>query len=300
MKITALSAGLVIPFLSFLSFSHADSDLSASTNIKNQNTARPKILDYLSVEYATTFAGPSLANPISNMNFDDEAGELAGASELESALLTGVRLNPDLVLGTVTKWNWHSASDVDQAIEMLDPYLILSHTKLYSAGNLNLAADFRLSAPVSEKSKAIGHLSSFASEQGLIYEVPGSRLRFGLTSYIQYTMHGANAHAEADLLGLRLSPGVNYKVSNSVLLNLVYEIEKSQASFAEFAATHPEGSLIETGIVWDISENLRFSPNVHTKTSRPLSAEAFTLGAKINWVLLYTTKEDFLKARSRS
>ncbi len=283
---TARQVGLVLSVLFFsLPSFYAEAQTSVVSGV-SYSQKRSRFLDQLSLEYSNTFTGSSLANPISNQNYSDEAEDHQGSLELENAILTGYKFNSDVTLGAVTKWNAQSAASNGQAFELKDPYLRLSHGKLYSARNFNLAADLRLSAPVSEQSRNNGLMTSLASEQILTYEIPESRFTLGLTTFIQGNFHREEAHQDGDLLELHFSPGVEYKISDSVFANVVFETTKTQPRFADLTAQQQEGSLIEMGVAWDILKNLRFNPNLHTRTSRPLTAESITLGAKLNWVLL--------------
>ncbi|MBK9294511.1 MAG: hypothetical protein IPM57_08710 [Oligoflexia bacterium] len=251
-----------------------------------QIETKTRFVDKLSVKYSNTFFGPSLTSPFSGTHFDSEEEGGKAPLELENSLQAGYKLNQDAILGVVTKWVWHPVPSENQPFMLLDPYLRLSHAKLLTKGNFNVAADLRVSAPVSEKSIAHGLITSVASEQETTYEIPESRFTIGLTTFVQVNFHNEVDHQEGDSLELHLSPKLEYKVSNSLALNMVYELTRTQPRFADVAVAQPEGSILEVGAVWDITNTLKFNPNIHTRTLQALSMDTLTLGAKLDWILL--------------
>ena len=244
-------------------------------------------LQRIAVEYSNTFSGPSLSNPVSVRRYDDHAEDHLGVLHLENLLFGGYRFSPDVSLGVVAKWNWHPGISQGPAFEALDPFLKLSHGALATLGNLTIAGDLRISAPVSQTSANNGLITSLASEQVFAYET-GSPLLLGLTTFAQVNIHRhvGDEHQEGDLFEFRFNPSVGYRLSDSLVANVVLELTKTQSRFTDLAPAQSPGSLIEAGVIWDITKNIKFNPNIHTRTSRPLAADSMTIGAKLNWVLL--------------
>lgn len=268
---------------------------SSVTSGVSQTDAAPttfetRFSDSIAIEYSNTFIGPSLSDPTTTTHYDDQAEDHQGSLVLENAVLAGYRLSPDITLGAVTKWNWHApepnSETQTQAFELLDPYLKLSHNKLYSAGNFSLGADLRLSAPISRDSKEQGLMTSFASEQVVTYEIPRSPFALELTTFIQGNFYRHEGNQEGDHLELHFSPAAKYQLAKSLSAKVTYELTHSQARFSDLTAQQPEGSLVEVGLTWNVTENLKVAPNIHTRTSRPLMADSLTLGAKVDWALL--------------
>lgn len=242
------------------------------------------ISDSIALEYSNALTGPGLFAPFSGQNYNDETRDHTGSMELENSIYAGYKFNPDIVLGVVTRWMIHPGPSGGTAFDLKDPYLRLRHVKFLSSGAFNVEADLRLSAPLSEQSRNAALATSVASEQIFTYDwLP---LIFELTTFVQHNFFGSEGTLEGEHWELHTAPGIRYRVSDNFQMRLLYEMTYTQARVADLTARHPEGPLVELGVVWDITKNLKFNPSIHTRTTRPFAAESLTLGAKLDWALL--------------
>lgn len=259
--------------------------VATNTSVADVETSvsRERLIDQFSVSYQNVFSGPSLENPAAALRPDAEAENGEGPLTTENTLSAGYKINENLSVGPVMVFHWHPVTDHE--FELADPYAKAAHAQLLNSGYFNLAADLRMSAPISEESRENGLITSLASEQVSTLEVGKSGFILTLTTFLQRNFHKPG-ESDVDDLEFHFKPAVGYRLLPNLLANIVYERKMAHTRDQDLTQVHNKGNVIQPGVAWDITKTLNFSPYVDVNIDKQITAASATVGASLNWQLL--------------
>lgn len=262
----------------------ADTDHTSTLSAK---TVAPKLIDKLTISYLNVFYGPSIAEPIARVQPDSTTGALDPSSPLlmKNYLSVGYKINDRLTLSPTAYWLWEPVEP--HTFTIRDPYVRLSNSKFLSSGKLNVAADVRLAAPVSEASRDVNRITTIASKQIATYEL--GKVTAGVVTYGAFhlqTKSLTSAGKGAKNLEFYAGPNVEYKLLPTLSATLLYEVGMSHLQGASLGSFNNDGTDLEPGLSWDITPSINFSPFLDFKTGQRVAADTTTLGAVLTWKLL--------------
>ncbi len=250
-----------------------DSDYDQTDSI-----GEPKLLN---MNYYGIFYGPSLGEFGSY-----QAGPVGPDHDrpilLKNFLNVGHSFNQDISLYGSAYWLWQPVEN--KGMQLMDPFLRLSYNSIFYKNGFNLYGDVRAHFPVTSFSRDCDMLFGLQTFEALTYEVPASRFTLGL-----YTSQRTNFFGEYGLgndLELYFAPNINYQLSRTVTLTLMYEYQKSH--FFGMAPFHFYGDEtdIAPGLSWDVTPNLMVNPYFNIQTTKEVSLRSTSFGMMVNLNLL--------------
>jgi len=165
-----------------------------------------------------------------------------------------------------------------------DPYLRIALNSIAHTENFNLYADARLHLPVSTVSQDADRKSGFQFFQVSTYQVPDSRLAFGLYTSERINFYGPKGYGPD--MALYLGPNLAYTVSPSVALICLYEMGASHQYGDESWALGNDGTDLEPGVSIDLTPRLNVSPYLNLYTGNRVSLQSTAIGMTLAWKML--------------
>ncbi len=261
--VTILAAGLSV-FVGATTFAETTPATSTTTA---QNVA-PRLVDKISMSYLGVFYGPAINHLSSYQPLSEGGDDLDSPQMLESLLNTGYKLNDKVTAGVgVAFWyrpimgdEFRTSHQTEGAFVMKDPFLKVSHSKVLSRGNLNIAGDLRAYVPATEPSRKANLITGLRSTQATNYQIPDSRWSFGADSMIRANIFGSNASATAKDLVLYFGPHVDFQINPKLSTTLLYEVNGFHKKGESLLSINNGGTDIASGLNWDVSPRVSISP----------------------------------------
>jgi hypothetical protein len=237
----------------------------------------------ISINYFGIFYGGAVSDPGSGFqpNYAGDQNENAPV-HLRNFLALNYGVTQEIGVSAVGYWAWQPA--MDQAFQLRDPFLRMSHNSIVSIGNLNLYGDLRLHMPVSTVSREYDMLFGAQTVQALTYGFENSDLSLGL--YASQRMNWFGSQGYGNDTEFYLAPCVSYQLASNVALNVLYEMQASHPYGNSFGTLNNDGTDLEPGVIWDITPNLMLNPYLHFLTGGKVNMDTTSFGMMMSWNML--------------
>ncbi|MBY0472150.1 hypothetical protein K2X30_13365 [bacterium] len=149
---------------------------------------------------------------------------------------------------------------------------------------LKVGADFRISIPVSEKSRKNGLITAIASEQETTLRIPSSSFRIELTTFVQRNIDTTEEDFED--FEFHYEPGVVYQFLPTLAVKVAYESKMAHHKHKDLTTVDNKEAAVQTGVKWNVTRYLNLNPYIDVSTKAPLSARTAKVGAELNWTIL--------------
>lgn len=275
--------------LAVLSLVASSAIAADNTSSASASRVAPSLLDKFTVNYTNVFYGPSIAAPLENEQPGVKTARGGGALDSKNYLSVGYKITDTVRIAPVLYFRMHPTAPHE--FRLRDPYLRLSNSKFFTSKNVNLSADIRYGAPLSDDSrlntKQIGYL---LSKQVLDITIPKSRVSFTVVTsamlQLQPRTVGKVTGTPNLLTELYVGPMVNYQILPNLQATLLYEAIAHSDRVGGFFEQRSAGTDLEPGLSWDITPKLNFSPFLDIKTGGRIAADTTSIGAVVSWTML--------------
>jgi hypothetical protein len=226
--------------------------------------------------------GPSIQNPTSFQPSTDGTPDRDRPVILKNFLNLGYNVTDHVTVTGSGYWIWEPVMQHQTILQ--DPFLRVSHNSIFSTDQANLYGDFRVHFPVTSISRENDMKFGLQTVQVLTYAVGTTRLTLGAFGSARYNSFGGMGYGND--LELYAAPNLNYQITPTVALTVLYEMQTSH-SFGErpFAFSN-DGMDIEPGISWDIRPNLMVNPYLHFPVGKKATFSSTSFGMMLNWALI--------------
>jgi hypothetical protein len=282
---TAAALGLMSSGVTFV---YAETTPAATSEAQTSS-----LLQNVSASFVTSFKGPALSDPLAPYAPAPDGQRGTDAILFENLLTSGYKLSDVLTLGPSVAFLVTPV--FGKEFTLLDPYLKLSHSKVMSTENFNLAASVRIYAPLSSKSQANGYITNLRSDQSMSYTIPNSRFSLGLNTFIALPIAKkavvTNSTGKVTTLNsttVYAGPNVSYQITPSLAATLLAEMGASRqygAGLTEFNA-RTDYTNLAPGMSWDILPGMNLSPYLNIPIGYRIAADTTTLGCDFVWKFL--------------
>ena len=227
--------------------------ISTSTRELETSTWRKKLY----VDFLTTYHGPTLqgAGPYSlNGRGDVDPAALSGFdSEITTAYILdeqrAVGVGPDLPFFFEPTKSGKSFVLGDVGVKAFDKRVVATdHVRLY--------ANLTLQAPTSDESRARSMTTGVRTTPFLFYDIGQTRWRIGTWTDFKYSFGVTNGMQVKAWVG----PYVNYKISDRVALNLMYETEAHHDIGDAGVKFHNVLGDLQPGLIWQVTKTTKLNP----------------------------------------
>lgn len=261
-----------------------------STSVTDTRTVAPQLLDQLTASYFGVFSGPSLGS-LSYYQPDDQGHILEAPANrvvLRNSLSLGYKVTPDVVAGVIGNFNYYPVPVFSgNSFEIADPSLRLSHGKLIQQGNFNLGADLRALIPATQRTRDRNIVTSIRAMQSSTYQVPETQFSLGAYSFAKAYIYGQGAPEDSMNLEAYLAPFVSYQFSNTVTMNLTYEMNamhRRNQSITSWSSKDPTD--LNLGLSMNLTPTVNFNPWIEIFPGGKINLDATQLGAYLSARLL--------------
>lgn len=167
--------------------------------------------------------------------------------------------------------------------DFTDPYLAFRDSKLINAGTVTTDASARLYGGFSSSAATAKRAASVRLIQGTKWNVDSSRWTLEFYSYYQRFFYNAGALASAWSSELYLVPGINYRTSSTLQLQLQSKTFAHEFNNSSFLALKADPTVVSIGVSWDAVPGLNINPFIDTSPSQGFSPEYSTVGLFMSW-----------------
>lgn len=262
----------------------------AETTAISSITTAPKLIDQITASYSGVFSGPSIGNP-SNYQPDDQGHiieEPFNRIVLRNSINVGYKLSSDIVAGPVANFNYYPFPVVsNNAFELADPAIRISHSKLINEGNFNMSGDVRALIPATQRTQSKGIITAIRAWQTSTYQVPNSRLQLGAYSFARAYLYKSGAKEDSMTLEAYLAPFVGYEFNKTVSMSLTYEMNAlHRANESIFSWSPKDPTDLSLGLSVNVSPKISVNPYIEIFPGGKINLDATQVGAFITARLL--------------
>jgi hypothetical protein len=185
-------------------------------------------------------------------------------------------------------------SEVNRDYFIDDSYVRIMNPKLVNRGNFNMSGDLRFYLPTSQGSRTVGQSISVVTQFIPSYSFENSRWSVGAIMRQQSYTHYSWVNSSAMDTDAYFGPNVNYQISPTVSVGVLYEMEavhyQGTAAFAFTTQNYSNPGLmtptdIEPNLSWDITPRVNFNPFLNLypggKFNLETTSVGFFFGAKL-------------------
>jgi len=280
-KSTAMLSTLVaLALVSSLAAYAADQTATSGTS----EAKAPTLVDKLKASYSATFYGPSITNPVGSLQPDSWTGDGSSPLVLKNKVYLGYKFTKDIALGPVFYWKNYTR---EKQFILQDPYVKLTHNKLYTNDKFNIYGELDVSAPVSTQSRNDKLITSVTGRLDPSYQIGSSRFSLYMCAAATANIYAASTPAKTagklNRYTFYAGPALNYQIRSNLTAFVLYELN---AKYTNANGFEDDGTDLEPGISWDITKNLNFSPALDIKTGNRISLGTTSFIASLSWKLL--------------
>jgi hypothetical protein len=228
--------------------------------------------------YVGIFYGPSVSKPTSFQATQDGVPEADKPVMLKNFLGLGYNLTDHVRVTPTAYWQWMPTGGGAYSVQ--DPFLKLSDDAIFSTEEWNLYADLRYHVPTSAWSHATDVNGSVQSVQVLTFLPQGTRYMFGLLSSEREYFYGPKG--QGNDVELYVGPNVNYQLTPSVQLTMLYELNAVHIYGAKTNNIQGDGNDLEPGLSWDITPRVNVHPYLNLFPTS-LSLSNISVGMLLYW-----------------
>ena len=258
-------------------------NVSAATTSGSATKSVPRLIDRLKLSYSTTLITGAVTSPLSSLQPNVDTGEEdPGAPVMMKNYVTfGYKLNGDMAVTGTLYWK-HFARE--RQLTFQDPYVKLTHSKLYRKGNFNLYGELKLAPGITTRSSTAGRVMAITPCLIPSYDLPNSKFSLSLVTsavFGLFTSDGAG-----DDLELYMGPQIDYKIKKNVSLFVLYELDSIKAKGTSLSALHGNFADLEPGVSWDITPRMNLTPLLNISTGNKVALDTTQLLVSFTYKLL--------------
>jgi len=200
---------------------------------------------------------------------------------LHNFLNLGYNLSNRLAITGTAYWTYQPF--LEQKFSLQDPFIRLSDSSILREGPFNLYGDFRIHFGVSSASRQSDQYFGIQTVQVATFEIPDSHFTLGTYGALRSNVFGKYGYGYD--LELYLGPNVNYQISPTLLVTLLYEMRGSHTFGDKFGKLNSGGTDLQPGLTWDVTPHLMLNPYLNLLTGGKVNLSTTTFGLLANWNL---------------
>ena len=256
---------------------------NTSINANVSETAQPGVAGKISVNYFALLFGPGIQNSTSYQPTIHGQPDLANPILIKNYLGAGYNISNDIAVTPTAYWAYRPVQG--QSMTLQDPYLMVSDAALYhSELGTNWYGDVRFHFPVTAASQAAQLRAGVQTFHYVSQELQGTRVTFGMSSSLRGNFYGRQGYGTD--VELYAAPNVSYQIT-PLLSGLVrYELNGSHNYGDSFTHFNNDGTDIEPGVIWNVTNNLMINPYLNFTTGGSISLSSTSIGAYLNWTMI--------------
>lgn len=278
---------------------------SAGTTTKSlgEVAKKPSIADKLSFAISLEYYGSALSDPLSGYqpNVDEEASQSDGTNKLDTHLILGYKLTPNLKLSLNPYFTSQAGSQYQKEagtgggqlfMKPTASYIKLGVGKFYSQKSFTWNGDFRYYPGVTDDLEAGGIEHYLRTGQNFSWGL-SPKFTFSAYNTIRYYVVGQDTLATKRAKGagmpkefrVTMSPTLEYQASDSIQLSFSYNADVNKPYDNDMGhwanAGGADAEYWEAGMTWGISKTFEFNPylDMYRKHMDP---NAMQLGANLS------------------
>jgi hypothetical protein len=247
---------------------------STSTSVKNNSPGAGEDAQHnnqMSLHYFGILFGPALQEGTDRPSLDTR-----------SYVTLNATVAKDTVIGVTGGWSWQGIPSGE--VTPRDPFLKISKANIVRSGNFSWYGDFRVHLPITAESRANDLWVGMQSFHYLGWE-PGAA-GTGLSLSARYNQFGGEG--QGDEWELYAAPNAFWNILPRLAFNLLLEWGAGRPFGDTSNLLLSNGLDLEPGLNWRLSDGLLINPYLSLpldQTSRDLSGGA-SLGMTLSWQLL--------------
>ncbi|OFZ74046.1 MAG: hypothetical protein A3K03_13110 [Bdellovibrionales bacterium RIFOXYD1_FULL_44_7] len=255
---------------------------AASTSTTSTETVAPSLVNKLKASYSATLYGSAVSNPLNSLQPDSATGSLDTTSPImmKNKIGVGYKFTDDIALMPVLYWKNFAR---EQGFVLQNPYLKLSHNKLYNRGNFNLYGEVTVDAPLSEKAQNTGLITNVSPTLISSFDIPSSRFTLSTCAGMGANLYQSGRSAENKLLTFYVGPQVDYRIRSNMTTFVLYEMNAKQVAYKGLSN---DGTDLEIGLNWDITPKVNLMPLLDFKTGNRVATDTTTFITALTLKLL--------------
>jgi hypothetical protein len=235
----------------------------------------------LSISYLAIFYGPSVTSPNSFQPGLDGTPDRTSPLLVKNFAGIGYDLDENFQVSASAYWAWWPV--LGQQLQMRDPFLRVADSHLVRSGGFNLYTDLRFHFGVSSISRYFDQLWGVQTFQAATYEIPETRLTVGLYNSVRANFFGGQGLGSD--LELYFTPNATYQLAPTVALTTLLEFNGSHTFGDRPFLFVNDGTDLEPGVSWDITQKLNFNPYLHLPLSN-VALNTTSVGFMLYWRML--------------
>jgi hypothetical protein len=280
----------IIAFFAFPLFAVADEDsqgivanyVPGETGPFDTTEESTEYTPSFNVNYSAIFFGPALKGPRSYQPTISGDIDLDRPVVLKNFIGVGYNITNDIAITGTGYWIWQPIGK--QQVELLDPFVRISHNSLVHQGNFNLYSDFQIHPGVSALSRQNDVLFGLQSVQVATYALENSRITLG--TYASSRFNGYGKKGYGNNWEFYLGPNVSYQLLPELTFTLLYEMRGSHSVGRRLMSFNNEGTDLEPGLSWDVTPRLNVNPYLTIQTGGKVNLSSTAIGMMVNWNLM--------------
>jgi hypothetical protein len=276
----------------------ANSVGDAQSNLDVQASNGNSALSKWSLRFDSIYFGASVSDP-GGLNSPSDTLQDGGQADrvfIRNMPSIGYYINPDLLVGAVTRVDLFPTHQVDYGFE--DSYVRLQAPKLVSYGAFNMVGDFRVYLPTAAYQQTNGEVFGIQTRIVPSYVVPNSRFTLAMVLYHQWTSHSdkvdnVDAYAKnAWDSEIYAGPNISYQMTPTLALTALYEFDAVQLANTPFGTYISNTTSLngytdfEPGVSWDVTPNVNISPFLNMYPGSNLSLDTTSINVWFSFKLI--------------
>lgn len=256
---------------------------TAATTTSTAEAVAPSIREKLSLSYSNVFYGPSITGITSGKQPDADTGANTSPLLFKNYLALGYKATSTISITPTIYFKVNNSGT--NMLQMQDPYLRISNSKLLTIGNFNHYADIRLAPGVTPVSTNANRLGFVVTKHVSTYSIPESKFTVGLTTIAQVNVYSQEKSGQKNF-EVYAGPNVEYQALPNLAIGLLYELAAHNARNKGLGNWNSDGTDLEPYLSWDITPSINFNPWLDIKTGNRIALDTTSFGAAFTWKLL--------------
>jgi len=251
---------------------------SSEFNEAKDSTHSPIWLNHYSILY-----GPSVRNPKSFQPSPKGGPDRERPVLVRNHLTLGYDFSETLLIAGTLPFTWIPVQG--HRLEVMDPYVRVGLDHILQNDYLNYYVDLRVHFPVTRESRDQDMLAAFQMFQ-ILTLVPGSNSSLSLDLFGSARTNFFGKQGSGADLELYLAPQLNYQMTSTVALTVLYEMGASHWFGEKPFVFHSDGTDLEPGLSWDVTPKFNLHPYLNIFPSGKVSWDSTSVGLMMNWKML--------------
>lgn len=236
----------------------------------------------IALYYNGLFYGPAIENPTSFQPSPRGEPDPDRPLLLKNYMTAGYYFTESIHVSGTAHWTYQPV--LGHEVDWGDPFVRFAHNNLLTGDKYNLYADFRILFPVTMPSRLTDQLTSIQSFQVFNYMVGSTNLTLGTVTALKANIFGDQGIG--DDLELYFGPNLSYAVTPAFAFTLLYEMGTSHTLYAEPFEFKNDGTDLQPGFSWDVTQRVNVSPYLNLFIGDQLSLGSTSFGMTMTVGLL--------------